>query len=61
VGTVVTLNGEVKGKSIPGYDVYRALLRVWLGDQPTSRPAPALLAGAPFRAVRALNGVAEGA
>ena len=36
VGTVVTLNGEVKGKSIPGYDVYRALLRVWLGDQPTS-------------------------
>jgi chalcone isomerase-like protein len=36
VGTVVTLNGEVKGHSIPGYDVYRALLRVWLGDHPTS-------------------------
>lgn len=36
VGTVVTLNGEVKGKSIPGYDVYRALLKVWLGDHPTS-------------------------
>jgi hypothetical protein len=36
VGTVTTLNGEVKGKSIPGYDVYRALLRVWLGDRPTS-------------------------
>ena len=36
VGTVVTLNGEVKGKSIPGYDVYLALLRVWLGDHPTS-------------------------
>ena len=36
VGTVVTLNGEVKGNSIPGYDVYRALLRVWLGDHPTS-------------------------
>jgi hypothetical protein len=36
VGTVVTLNGEVKGKSIPGYDVYLALLRVWLGDYPTS-------------------------
>ena len=35
-GTVVTLNGEVKGKSIPGYDVYVALLRVWLGDHPTS-------------------------
>jgi hypothetical protein len=36
VGTVATLNGEVKGKAIPGYDVYRALLRVWLGDHPTS-------------------------
>jgi hypothetical protein len=36
VGTVVTLNGDVKGKSIPGYDVYCALLRVWLGDHPTS-------------------------
>jgi chalcone isomerase-like protein len=36
VGTVTTLNGEVEGKPIPGYDVYRALLRVWLGDSPTS-------------------------
>ena len=32
----MTLNGEVKGQSIPGYDVYRALLRVWLGDHPAS-------------------------
>jgi chalcone isomerase-like protein len=36
VGTVATLNGEVRGNSIPGYDLYRALLRVWLGDHPTS-------------------------
>jgi hypothetical protein len=36
VGTLVVLNGEVRGKPIPGYDVYRALLRVWLGDHPTS-------------------------
>jgi Chalcone isomerase-like len=36
VGTVVTLNGEVKGRSIPGYDLYLALLRVWLGEHPTS-------------------------
>ena len=36
VGTVSTLNGEVKGKAISGYDVYRALLRVWLGDYPAS-------------------------
>jgi len=36
VGTVATLNGEVKGRTIPGYDVYRALLKVWIGDHPTS-------------------------
>jgi len=36
VGTVVVLNGEVKGEPIPGDDLYRALLRVWLGDRPTS-------------------------
>jgi hypothetical protein len=35
-GTVVTLNGEIKGEPIPGYDLYLALLRVWLGDHPTS-------------------------
>ena len=35
-GTVVTLNGEVKGEPIPGYDLYLALLRVWLGEHPTS-------------------------
>ena len=33
-GTVVTLNGAVKGKPIPGEDFYRALLRIWLGDKP---------------------------
>jgi hypothetical protein len=36
VGTVVTLNGEVRGQSIPGYDLYRGLLRVWLGNRPAS-------------------------
>ena len=35
-GTLVFLNGEVRGNPIPGDDVYRALLRVWLGDRPTS-------------------------
>jgi hypothetical protein len=35
-GTLVVLNGEVKGNAIPGDDVYRALLKVWLGDRPTS-------------------------
>jgi hypothetical protein len=35
-GTLVRVNGEPKGKPIPGDDVYRALLKVWLGDRPTS-------------------------
>jgi hypothetical protein len=35
-GTLVLVNGELKGKPIPGEDVYRALLKVWLGDHPTS-------------------------
>jgi len=35
-GTLVALNGEVKSHAIPGEDVYRALLNVWLGDNPTS-------------------------
>lgn len=33
-GTVVSVNGAVKGKAIPGEDFYRALLRIWLGDKP---------------------------
>ena len=33
-GTVIHVNGKVKGKPIPGEDFYRALLRIWLGDQP---------------------------
>jgi hypothetical protein len=35
-GTLVALNGEAKSHAIPGEDVYRALLKVWLGDNPTS-------------------------
>ena len=33
-GTVVLLNGEAAGTAIPGEDLYRALLRVWVGDHP---------------------------
>lgn len=33
-GTVVNVNGQAKGKPIPGEDFYRALLRIWLGDKP---------------------------
>jgi len=35
-GTRVVLNGEAKGKAIAGEDFYRALLRIWLGDNPVS-------------------------
>jgi len=34
VGTRVLLNGEAKGKPIPDEGFYRALLRVWLGENP---------------------------
>ncbi len=33
-GTVVSLNAAARGKPIPGEDLYRALLRIWLGDKP---------------------------
>lgn len=36
VGTHVLLNGEPQGLPIPGDDLYRALLKVWLGTRPTS-------------------------
>jgi Chalcone isomerase-like len=35
-GTRVILNGEPRGKAIVGEDFYRALLRIWLGDNPVS-------------------------
>ena len=33
-GTVALRNGEAKGAAIPGEELYRALLRVWVGDHP---------------------------
>jgi len=46
-GTLVSVNGEAKGRAIPGADVYRALLRVWLGERPASSGLKkALLGGA---------------
>jgi hypothetical protein len=33
-GTVVLVNGQPRGKPIPGDDFNRALLRIWLGDRP---------------------------
>ena len=33
-GTQVVVGGQPKGKPIAGEDFYRALLRIWLGDNP---------------------------
>ena len=33
-GTSVRINGQQTGKPIAGEDLYRALLRIWLGDKP---------------------------
>jgi hypothetical protein len=30
----VSVNAAARGKPIPGEDLYRALLRIWLGDKP---------------------------
>lgn len=35
-GTQVTIGGQARGKPIAGEDFYRALLRIWLGDNPVS-------------------------
>ena len=35
-GTQVTIGGQARGRPIAGEDFYRALLRIWLGDNPVS-------------------------
>jgi hypothetical protein len=37
-GTRLSVGNEVRGKDIPGEDFYRALLRIWLGENPSTRP-----------------------
>ena len=32
--TQVMVNGKPAGKPIPGADLYKALLKIWLGDKP---------------------------
>jgi len=33
-GTQLSVNGKASGGAIPGEDFYRALLKIWLGDNP---------------------------
>ena len=44
-GTRIVLNGEPCGKPIAGEDFYRALLRIWLGDDPVSKDLKKALLG----------------
>jgi hypothetical protein len=44
-GTRVALNGQVEGRDIPGDDLYRAVLRVWLGERPSSAALKKALLG----------------
>jgi hypothetical protein len=44
-GTRILLNGEPRGKPITGEDFYRALLRIWLGDDPVSKDLKKALLG----------------
>jgi hypothetical protein len=45
VGTRVLFNGVERGKPIAGADFYRALLRIWLGDNPPSTELKRTLLG----------------
>jgi Chalcone isomerase-like len=47
IGTVVTVNGQAKGKPIAGDALYQALLRVWLGDSPAQEDLKKELLGQP--------------
>ncbi|HEY9097912.1 MAG TPA: chalcone isomerase family protein [Thiobacillus sp.] len=43
--TVLALNGQALGKPIAGEDFYRAMLRIWLGDQPVQADLKSALLG----------------
>jgi hypothetical protein len=44
-GCLVLLNGKPQGQPLPGADVYSALLRVWVGERPTSASLKRALLG----------------
>ena len=44
-GTQVTVDGKATGVPIPGDDFYRALLRIWLGDNPVQADLKKALLG----------------
>lgn len=46
VGTRISLGGKVVGPDIVGEDFYRALLKIWLGDNPSDKALKRDLLGA---------------
>jgi hypothetical protein len=44
-GTQLTVDGKPSGAPIPGEDFYRALLRIWLGDNPVQADLKKALLG----------------
>ncbi len=44
-GTVVTVDGKPAGAAIQGEDFYRALLKIWLGEQPVQADVKKALLG----------------
>jgi hypothetical protein len=44
-GTQLTVEGKVTGAPIPGEDFYRALLKIWLGDNPVQADLKKALLG----------------
>jgi len=48
LGLVLSLNGQRRGEPVPGDDVYRALLRIFIGERPVQAALKnALLGGRP--------------
>lgn len=48
LGLVLSLNGQRRGEPVPGDDVYRAMLRIFIGERPVQAALKnALLAGRP--------------
>jgi hypothetical protein len=45
-GTVVRIDNQARGKPITGDDFFRALLRIWLGNEPASKDLKQALLGA---------------
>ncbi|HUJ86713.1 MAG TPA: chalcone isomerase family protein [Burkholderiales bacterium] len=45
-GTAVVIDGAARGEPIAGEDFYRALLRIWLGDNPVQTDLKKALLGA---------------